>query len=102
MTVADVYAGDNATPGALSLQTVQFKIVADADADVLLRVAAQLRLGNIAPSAGVLTTNPDKTIVMSFEIAGLTAATADSICRKLDQLSTIRQVEVKVLPGRSR
>lgn len=102
MTFADVYADDNATPGELSQQTVQFRIVADADADVLLRVAAQLCLGNIAPSAGLLRTNPDKTIVMRFEIAGLTAATVDSICRKLDQLSTIRQVAVKILSARSR
>ena len=96
--VADVYSSDNAVPRSLSSQTVQFRIVADADADVLLRVAAHLRLGNVAPSAGVLATLDNNTVTMSFVIAGLSSSTVDSIRRKLEQISTVQQVEVQLMP----
>ena len=98
--VADVYSSDNAVPDGLSNETVQFLVVADADADVLLRVAAQLRLGNVAPRAGAMTTVDDGIVVMIFVVSGLAASTVESIRRKLLQISTIREVEVVTMPAR--
>jgi hypothetical protein len=99
--VADVYAGDTDTPSALSEDTVLFVVVADADADVLLRVATQLRLGNVAPSGGALATRADGAVVMSFEIVGLADTTVDYIRRKIIQITTVHTVDVISVERRS-
>ncbi len=99
--VADVYAGDNATPGRLSATTALFVVVADPDADVLLKVAAQLQLGNIAPAGGALAKRADGVLVMSFEIEGLTEATVDFIRRKLLQLTAVHTVEAHSVERRA-
>lgn len=95
--VADVYAGDNAVPGRHSGDTVLFVVVADADADVLMRVAAQLQLGNTAPSNGALARRADGAIVMSFEVEGLPEPTVDYIRRKLLQMTAVHTVDVRTV-----
>lgn len=91
--VADVYAGDNAVPRGSSGTSVLFLVIADHEPDALLRVATQLRIGNVLPSSGTLAMRDDGLVVMTFEISGLSEATVDFIRRKLLQLTTIHSVD---------
>jgi len=99
--VADVYAGDDANPRRPSGDTALFVVVADPDADVLLKVAAHMQLGNNAPSGGALAKRADGAFVMSFEIEGLTGATVDLIRSKLLQITSVRTVDVRPVERRS-
>jgi hypothetical protein len=92
--VSDVYADDGRAAANASKHGVLFVILIDAEPDSLLRVAAQLQLGNVPPSSGALTRRPDGRLVMSFEIEGLADFTVDSIRRKLLQITAVHSADV--------
>jgi hypothetical protein len=98
----DVYAGDDDLPsGTVSLQVADafvFHVVADSDADVLLRVASLLLLSNRAPFRLTLTQPSPDTVLIEAHLRGITRTTAESIRRKLQQLSCTETVELADAP----
>jgi len=102
---ADVYAGDdgiregvnNAQPAGAAT----FNIVADADANLLLRVGAALNLLNVAPRAFHMETRPEgaATVKALVECSELQA---ELIARKLQQLTSVRDVVVEYASAHTR
>jgi hypothetical protein len=94
---ADVYAADeHLLPGlGNSVSTEQFivTVIADADADVLLRIVAQLNSLNNAPRRFNFERLADDTVKVEIVIAGCTTRAVDLICRKLEQLISVIQCE---------
>jgi hypothetical protein len=96
---ADVYAGDITTirSAADTRSTIYcFRVKADAEPDVLARVANIFNIANAAPhQATLLRDSPDVVNVsIAIELSG--AAMADMIRRKLEQLTCIISVELMV------
>jgi hypothetical protein len=112
--VNDVYAGDDdlhADVGhSKSQRAFAFRVLADANPDVLLRVASQLLLSNVAPYTLTLQRISHDSVQIDAELRGVTEITAESIRRKLLQLSCAETVEVSEVaderpfkyPGQSR
>jgi hypothetical protein len=70
---------------------------ADADADVLLRIAVQLNFLNTAPSRLTLERHEDRVdVVVGFETCAL--QTANLVCRKLAQLTSVLEVSMDPAP----
>jgi hypothetical protein len=92
---ADVYAGDVGLHERQPPKGVAtFAIVADADANVIARVSAVLNLLNVAPRAFHMEARPEGTakieaVVLCAELQ------ADLVARKLQQLTSVRDVVVK-------
>jgi len=94
---ADVYAGDEALRGKGGRQprrVATFVIVADAQADLLLRVGVVLNLLNTLPRSVDLESRADglahvRACVDCEEIQ------AELIARKLRQLTAVRDVELR-------
>jgi hypothetical protein len=94
----DVYAGDDGFDGDLKSSpegSFAFRILADANPDVLLRVASQLLLSNLAPYKLALIRVSSDSVQIDAEIRGVTLNTAESIRRKLLQLSCAESVELR-------
>lgn len=93
----DVYAGDNDLTGRSTssdrTSTVRIAVRADADPDVLLRVAAQLNLFNRAPASFTLRCPHDEEVIMDITIANCPDLLVDMVCRKLAQLTCVHSVE---------
>jgi hypothetical protein len=93
----DVYADDEALGSAAaassSERVADFSIIADADPDVLLRLAAILNLLNVAPRAFRLET-VDGTATVRALVDGCTELQADYAARKLRQLTCVHSVEL--------
>ena len=90
--IADVYAGDTAAarreaPGAV----FSYDIRADVEPDVLARVAGVCNLANVSPLRVSYARTPGE-VHMTIELDGISAATADSIRRKLLQLTCVNAV----------
>lgn len=77
--------------------SVVFVIMADADPDVLYRVAGLLRLGNVAPTRTVLRTCAAGVVDIRVELRAFPAVAIEVVRRKLYQLSTVRRAEAHVL-----
>ena len=94
----DVYAGDDGLggppPAAQPQRAFTFRILADAEPDVLLRVASQLLLSNVAPYAVAMSHVQPGSVHIDAELRGISASMAESIRRKLSQLSCTLTVEV--------
>jgi len=91
---ADVYAGDVAapeSPGKSPPGAAMFSVVADADADVILRVSAALNLLNVAPRRFHMESRPEGTAAFSAWV-DCAAPQAELIARKLQQLTSVREV----------
>jgi hypothetical protein len=102
--VADVYAADTAlsTSGRPAVTgTFSFSIEADADPDILSKVANQFNLANVAPARANFTSGAGGIALVIVEMRGITPAIADLIGRKLTQLSSVRAVDVAALASRS-
>ena len=99
---ADVYAGDDALrKGARTSQpagAAMFTILADADADVLMRVSAALNLLNIAPRLFHMEARPEGTAAVNA-LVECAEAQAQLIARKLQQLTSVRDVVVSYVPA---
>jgi hypothetical protein len=97
---ADVYAGDNALTetgdAADRVFAAAFHIQADADVDVICRVANVLRLANRAPTRGSLLNEHDERTTIYVEMEGISLTTAEYLLRKLSQLTCVIASEVKV------
>ena len=98
---ADVYAGDDALrkgdrtshPAGAAM----FNIVADADADILMRVSAALNLLNVAPRLFHMETRPEGAAVSA--LVECAEPQAQLIARKLQQLTSVRDVVVSYVPA---
>ena len=96
---ADVYAGDDALrDGGVPVEPAggfEFHIRADPDPDVLSRIANQLLFANTAPWHLDLAHGADGVLTVRVEMRGIAAAVAESIRRKLMQLTCIVDIEVQ-------
>jgi hypothetical protein len=92
-----VYAGDDdAREGgrnALPAGAATFNIVADADADLILRVGAALNLLNVAPRVFHMETRPEGAAAVKA-LVDCSEPQAELIGRKLQRLTSIRDVVV--------
>jgi hypothetical protein len=95
---ADVYVGDTsilqvAEKSDATIYT--YSISADPDPDVLLRIAGVFLLANVSPRRVSLERGQGDRIIVMAEMSDITAATADSIGRKLEQLTCLASVSVE-------
>jgi hypothetical protein len=94
---ADVYAGDttNLVHSTEQSEAVyQYAIEADAEPDVLARVANMFNLANVAPLSADLRRKPGEQVVILVVIGPMSGFTAGMICRKLAQLTCVNNVEL--------
>ena len=71
-----------------------FRVEADAEPDILSRVANQFNLANVVPARASFARYGADLVRIEVEMHGVSAAIADLIGRKLAQLSSVRSVEV--------
>jgi hypothetical protein len=94
---ADVYAADdNLLPDVgtrVSREQFVVNVIADADADVLLRIAAQLNALNNAPLRFHFERLADATVKVEIVVAGCSLQAIDLVCRKLEQLTSVIQCQ---------
>jgi hypothetical protein len=94
---ADVYAADDdlLLDVGTGVSTEQFvvNVVADADADVLLRIAAQLNSLNNAPRRFNFERSTDDTVKVEIVVAGCSTRAIELVCRKLEQLTSVIQCQ---------
>jgi hypothetical protein len=100
---ADVYAGDTSSPSTAASggATVFFNIEADAEPGTFARIANVLNISNTAPRRVILELKEnDRTLSVYIELrVGLN--TAQSIERKLSQLTDVIHVDLGILPSSS-
>jgi hypothetical protein len=97
--VADVYSADLGVPGSSSEHTgavFVFVIEADAQPDVLARVASVFNLANRPPLAATLRQGSLEQVHIVIDMAQITPSVADSIRRKLLQLTCVTAVEMMI------
>lgn len=95
--MADVYAGDTSAIHPVEdgeTRVYTFAIEADADPDVLSRIAGVCNLANVAPRRLLFERGPRGQATARVEMTGISAATADSILRKLLQLTSVTAVNM--------
>ena len=94
--MADVYAGDDdlSDPGspARPTATYDFIVIADAQPDVVTRIANQFSFANEAPLYFEFRATPDGTARARIRIARATAEMADLVARKLSRLTCVNEV----------
>jgi hypothetical protein len=99
--LADVYAGDvaSATAGDAPSGTLcVFDLEADAEAGTFARIAGVLNIANVAPNRVTLDLNKAHgTLTVHIELR-VDRSTAQSIQRKLAQLTDMIQVDLRT-PG---
>lgn len=97
---ADVYAGDVAPPddAQRSPGAARFNVIADAHADVVVRVSAALNLLNVAPRMFHMEVRPEGTAAVEAMI-DCAAPQAELIARKLSQITSVRDVALVHTPG---
>jgi phage-related baseplate assembly protein len=96
---ADVYEGDTPSPDLSSEDATNvflFAIEAEAEPDVLARVANLFNLTNVAPLTANLRRESSERVTILVEMELISASTADLIRRKLAQLTCIISVELTV------
>jgi hypothetical protein len=91
---ADVYAGDLRLPeGARRTRgAATFDVVADAHADVLVRVVAALNLLNVAPRLFHMESRPEEGMAAVRALVDCAEPQAELIARKLQQITSVRDV----------
>lgn len=95
---ADVYAGDedlNAARKEAPRSVATIRLRAEADADVLFRVAAQLNLLNCPPLRFVLEQKPEGEVTVEAVFGNCTEFAVDMVCRKLERLTSVFEVECR-------
>ena len=94
---ADVYAGDDGSrEGGRIAQpegAATFDIVADADANLIVRVGAALNLLNVAPRVFHMEARPEGTATVNA-LVDCSEPQAELVARKLQQLTSVRDVVV--------
>jgi hypothetical protein len=100
VALADVYAGDTgkdrSVPDA-DTGTFRFLIETDADADAFGRVANLFTIANVAPQCVRIERLGFERLSFCVDISGISGTTADSIRRKLAQLTPVTSVELCAL-----
>lgn len=97
--VADVYAADLGVPGSSSEHAgtvFVFVIEADAQPDVLARVASVFNLANRVPVSATLRQESIERVHIDIDMTQIAPSVADSIRRKLLQLTCVTAVEMTV------
>ncbi len=97
VTAADVYTGDTAPldlSSGLATNVYRYAIDADAEPDVLARVASLLNLANRVPLAVSLRRKAFERVHIAADMEQISATTADMIRRKLMQLTCVVEVEL--------
>jgi hypothetical protein len=87
---ADVYSGDTTVVEPSTMRGTScflFTIEADAEPDVLARVAGLFNIANVAPRSARLSRDSSDHVKISIGINLTSAITADMIRRKVEQLS---------------
>ena len=102
--VRDVYAGDDALRGVDRSSAAPggfgFVVEADRDPDVLLRIAVVLGIGNVTPSRASLRQGEHGTVIIEVDLEGISEAAAESICRKMTQLTCVLSARFRrIHPG---
>jgi hypothetical protein len=94
---ADVYAGDlgSVSKEPCGVADYEFRVVADATPDVLLRIAIPFNVANTAPVRASLRTCEDGQIEFEIRLPHISASLAENIARKLDQLLIVTRVHVE-------
>lgn len=96
----DVYASDedlgNGAAVSEPVGVAEFSIIADADPDVLVRLAAILNLLNVAPRAFQLDAVNEMATVHAL-VDQCTERQADYVARKLRQLTCVHSVDMQHL-----
>lgn len=97
---ANVYAGDTSTPGAvISNGTVHvFTIAADAEPGTFARIANVLTIANRPPRRVSLEQKENEAALIIQVVLDVGVGTAQSIQRKLAQLTDVVQVDCRTLP----
>ena len=99
---ADVYAGDHDLPDAAKTTrpagAATFNVIADADADLVVRVSVALNLLNVAPRVFHMESQPEGTAAVRALIE-CAEPQAQLIARKLQQLTSVRDVVLKYAPA---
>ena|ERR1700730_6632701 len=93
--IADVYAGDTTLPDDWNEQeqiVFVYTIEADAEPDVLARIANLFNLANVAPMSANLRRKSPELVVLSVEIGPMRSTIATMIRRKIAQLTCVRDV----------
>ena len=92
---ADVYAGDVAPPedpkNSRPAGAATFHVIADAHADLVVRVGAALNLLNVAPRVFHMESRPEGTAAVRALVV-CAQPQAELIARKLQQLTSVRDV----------
>jgi hypothetical protein len=97
LATADVYAGDTAAPdlsSELATNVFLFSIEADADPDVLARVATLFNLANVAPLRATLQRRSPDHVHIIVDMERISRTMADMIRRKLVQLTCVISVDL--------
>jgi hypothetical protein len=93
---ADVYAGDEdlnlARPQAALSGLAIIRLRADADPDVLFRIAAQLNFLNCAPARFTLEQGSEGQVVAEIHVRECSEFSIDMACRKLERLTCVFEV----------
>ena len=92
---ADVYSGDTAIVDPTIVRGTSsflFTMEADAEPDVLARVAALFSIANVAPHSANLSRESSNQVKISIGINLTSTITADMIRRKLEQLTCMMSV----------
>jgi hypothetical protein len=98
-TTVDVSSGDVVASDPLSVRGSRhflFTLEADAEPDVLARVAASFNIANVAPHSASLRRDSSDLVKISVGINLSSATTADMIRRKLEQLTCMITVVLTV------
>ena len=97
VVTADVYSGDITTirSAVEARPTIYwFRVKADAEPDVLARVASLFNIANAAPCQAIFLRDSSDVMNMSVAIELSGATMADMIRRKLEQLTCVISVEL--------
>lgn len=93
--IADVYSGDVAKSDShFSLGDFFFFIEADADPDTFSRIAGIFNFANKAIEAAKIQRGGADTLTFQIEIMDIAPTLAESLHRKLSQLTAVRVVEI--------
>jgi hypothetical protein len=93
--IADVYSGDIAKSDShFSLGNFLFFIEADADPDTFSRIAGVFNFANKAIDSATVGRGSADIMTFKIEIADIAATLAESLHRKLSQLTAVSIVEV--------
>lgn len=100
--IADVYAGDTSSPNiseATDDAVSIFNVVADSEPGTFARIANVLNIANVAPNRVILELKRnDRTLCIYIEM-GVGPIIANSIQRKLAQLTDVIHVDMGMRPS---